>query len=284
MRPGDGIDHDAGPHLPWGWWMRTADMPNKGVVIVDEHGQQWSSLRHAFWSGRLRMGNDSPRLVDEMCEIILAILTCKAAGTAPPGEIVLDLYRANNAAARYHVYWLQAENLLQPGGTLEAGVTPEGASVARMLLVTRSPDLAKMPVGPAAIAAFGPPGSSTECDRDGFEAHSGPSAAFPFAIVRETRAHRHQVAMLHRDPEDVVPLARTIWSVTCPDIGTRDRIYGWLYDRMHRWSAWGTMARAHGAHALTQHLLALIASNPSFGRGADKAGTTSIAIDLDTRK
>jgi hypothetical protein len=279
MRPGDGIDHDASQDLPWGWWMRTADMPNKGVVIVDEHGQHWSSLRHAFWSGRLRMGNDSPRLVDEMCEIILAILTCKAAGTVPPGEIVLDLYRANNAAARYHVYWLQAEALLQPGGTLEAGVTPEGASVARMLLVTRSPDLAKMPVGPAAIAAFGPPGSSTECDRARFEEPSGPSATFPFAIVRETRGYRHQVAMLHRDPEDVVPLARTIWSVTCPDVTTRDRLYRWLYGRMHRWSAWGKIAQEHGAQALSQHLVALVMQDPAVARGTAEPASEDLPAD-----
>lgn len=273
MRPGANIAHD--PRLPWGHWMRTVNTLSQGVLIVDEHGQHWTSLRDALWRGRLNMGPYRQGLVDEECEIILAILTSKAAGTVPPGEVAIDLYRENTVAARYHVFWLQSENLVQPGGTLDAGVTPEGESVALMLLATRPPDLAVIPVGVNAIALFGSPGSTTECDRAIFEAADGLSASFPYAVVRETRFRRHEVSMLHRDPDDVIPLARTIWSVTCPNPATRDRIYGWMHDRMHRWTAWGEMAREHGAHALSQHLLALVAADPAFGMnigGADAPG------------
>lgn len=266
MTPGADIIHD--PCLPWGHWMRTVNTRTQGVVIVDEHGQHWTSLRDALWRGRLNMGPYRPGLVDEECEVILAILTSKAAGTVPPGEIALDLYRANSTAARYHVFWLQSAGLLQPGGTLEAGVTSEGASVALMLRATRPLDLAAIPVGASALAVFGPPGSPTECDRAIFEAANNLSASFPYAVVRETRFRRHDVSMLHRDPDDVIPLARTIWSVTCPDQATRDRIYGWMHDRMHRWTAWGEMAREHGALALSQHLLALVMQDPAFARRA----------------
>ncbi len=277
MTPGAGIAHD--PRLPWGHWMRTVNTRSQGVVIVDEHGQHWTSLRDAFWRGRLNMGPYRQGLVDEECEVILAILTSKAAGTVPPGEIALDLYRANSVAARYHVFWLQSAGLLQPGGTLEAGVTPEGASVALLLLATRPPSLAAIPVGDHAIAAFGPAGSTTECDRAAFEAADGISTHFPYAVVRETRFRRHEISMLHRDPEDVIPLARSIWSVTCPDMATRDRLYGWLHRRRHRWTAWGEMAQEHGAHALSQHLLALVAADPAFGMNVGGVDTAGIPRD-----
>ena len=278
MTPGAGIEHDA--RLPWGHWMRTNHVPNQGVVIVDEHGQHWNSLRNALWNGRLNIDSSNPHVLDEGCELILAILASKAAGRVPPDEIVISLYASNTAAFRFHIFWLEATGLLQPGsGLMEGGVTPEGASIALMLLVTRPSELAAVPIGAAAVRAFGPQGSPTECSRAAYAAGDGPSAAYPYAIVRETRVRRYEILMLHRDPEDVIPMARTIWTVTCPDPATRDRLFAWMHDRMDRWTAWGKMAKDHGSHALSQHLLALIASDNAFGHGSDKADPRSIAIE-----
>ena len=287
MTPGADIEHDA--RLPWGHWMRTVSTPGRDVVIVDEHGQHWSSLRHALWNGRLNARSSNPHVIGDGCEIILAMLESTAAGRVPPGEVIISLQAANATAFWYLVYWLQAAGLLQPGGgPMGAHVTPEGASVALMLLVTRPSELEAVPFGAAAVRAFGSPGSPTECSRVAFDAADGPSASYPYAIVRETRFRRHEIAMLHRDPEDAIPMARTIWSVSCPDAATRDRLFAWAHDRLDRWTAWGQMAKEHGAQVLSQHLLSLIASEPSFGRkdvepetSQDPSSTGAVSVGQD---
>lgn len=282
MIPGAEIRHD--PTLPWGHWMRTVKPRYQSVVIVDEHGQEWRTLRDAFWRGRLQMSTENSRIVDEGLELILAVMSSKTGARVPFGEDVVGLYGGNDRFYQWHTHWLQAVGLLERGpGPFGARATDEGASVVRLLLATRSPELATIPVGAEALRAFGPPDSPTECDRSTYEAADGPCAAYPYAIVREDRWRQYRFAMLHRDPDDVIPMARTIWTVTCPDGATRDRLYHWLYDRIYRWSAWGEIAKKSGSQALTQHLLALIASDPAFGRRADENRAPSIAIDLDAR-
>lgn len=282
MIPGADIRHD--PTLPWGHWMRTVKPRYQSVVIVDEHGQEWRTLRDAFWRGRLQMSTENSRIVDEGLELILAVMSSKTGARVPFGEDVVGLYGGNDRFYQWHTHWLQAVGLLEQGpGPFGARATSEGASVVRLLLATRPPELAAIPIGAEALRAFGPPDSPTECDRDTYEAADGPCAAYPYAVVREDRWRQYRVAMLHRDSHDVIPMARTIWTVTCPDRATRDRLYHWLYGRMYRWSAWGEMAKKSGSQALTQHLLALIASDPAFGRRADENPAPSIAIDLDAR-
>ena len=264
MTPGSDIEHNAS--LAWGHWMRTVKTPHHGIVIIDEHNQEWRSVRSAFWCGRLNMSADSDRIVDESLELMLAVLISKGGRTVPFGEDVDGLFDGGDRFYRHFIYWLQATNLLgkASGGPFGAGTTAEGASVVRMLIATRPPELANIPVGPSAIAAFGPQDASNECNRTGFEVGGGAVSDFPYAIVRERRFRRHMVSLLYRNPEDGVPMARTIWSTTCADQASRDRLHKWLHDRMHRWSQWGEIARRSGAHALSQHLIAAIAAEPTF--------------------
>ncbi len=283
MTPGADIAHDAS--LAWGHWMRTVQTPRQGIVVVDEHNQEWRSIRSAFWCGRLNMSADNDRIVDENLELMLAVLISKCGARVPFGEDVDGLFDGDDRFYRWFVYWLQSAGLLErvPNGPFGAPTTAEGASVVRMLLATRPPELVNIPVGASAIAAFGPQNASNECDRASFEVGEGTIGEFPYAIVREQRFRRHMVSLLYRNPEDGVPMARTIWSTTCADQASRDRLHRWLHDRMHRWSSWGEIARRSGAHALSQHLIAAIAAEPTWG-SAPVEDDPDITIDHAAHK
>ncbi|WP_138995777.1 hypothetical protein [Sphingomonas sp. PAMC 26621] len=97
--------------------------------------------------------------------------------------------------------------------------------------------------------------------------------------MRETGFRRHEILMLHRDPEDVIPMARTIWTVTCPNPATRDRLLRWLQDRMDRWTGWGEMAMDHCAHAPSQHVLALVMQDPGMARPTVGLPTEGLTAD-----
>lgn len=256
---GQNIAHDGA--LAWGWWMRTVGRPNGGTVIVDEHGQEWRNMREALWAGRLGMSLDNPVIVEEGLELLLAVLASRSRGIVGPVEMSAAAF-GNDRFYRLWTYWILSTGLVELRGTLripsDAVVSAEGASVIRMLVVTRSPELAAVPIGRQALKLFGEQGSTTECDRDRFDAAEASLQRFPFAMVREDRFGQHLVAMLHRDRDDPIPMARTIWSIACPDAVSRDRLHRWMHDRLDRWSQWGELVGQKGPHALTQHLLALI--------------------------
>ncbi|MHC9419173.1 hypothetical protein ACYZX9_11330 [Sphingomonas citri] len=255
---GDTIEHDAS--RPWGWWMRTVGTPFGGVVIVDEHGRQWQSLREALWGGRLELSLDRHQHMEEGLELLLAVLASSSRGIVGPVEQLHALFAGMGRFARFYSYWLHSTGLVANRSALamDLQVTAEGASVLRMLAATRPPKLAAVPIGPLALAAFGAPGSSSECTRARFNAMEGMSRRLVYAFVREEPWRRPTISLLHRNHDDTVPLARTIWSAPFHDEASRDRVFGWMYERLDRWTVWGELVRAKGAHALTQELLSLV--------------------------
>lgn len=257
---GQNIKHDGA--LVWGWWMRTVGKPNGGTVIVDEHGHEWRNMREAFWAGRLGMSLDNPVIVDEGLELLLAVLASRSRGVVGPVETTWSIFDGHDRFYRLWTYWLLSTGLVElvsnRKSPFDAKVSAEGASVIRMLVATRSPELAAVPIGKDALALFGEQGSTTECDRDRFGAAEAALQRFPYAMVREDRFGQHLVAMLHRDLEDPIPISRTVWSLVCPDGASRDQLHRWMHDRLDRWSHWGELVREKGPHALTQHLLVLI--------------------------
>lgn len=272
------IKHDGA--LAWGWWMRIAGRPNVGAVIVDENGREWRNMRDALWAGRLGMSLDNPVIVNEGLELLLAMLASRSRGIVPPVENSIAIFNGDARFYRVWTYWLVSTGLVELTGSLrapfDAAVSAEGASVIRMLVATRSPELAAVPIGKDAMALFGQQGSTTECDRDRFDAAAAALRRFPFAMVREERFGQHLIAMLHRDVEDPIPLARTIWSLACPDAASRDRLHRWMHDRVDRWSNWGEIVISKGPHSFTQHLLALIVvgeTMPTTPPGQQPTGT-----------
>ena len=256
---GQNIIHDGA--LAWGWWMRTVGKPNGGTVIVDEHGQEWRNMREALWAGRLGMSLDNPVIVEEGLELLLAMLASRSRGIVGSVEMSAAAF-GDDRFFRFWTYWLLSTGLVDLGDRMhipfDAKVSAEGACVIRMLVATRSPELAAVPIGTDAMAFFGEQGSTNECDRDRFDAAEAALRRFPYAMVREDRFGQHLVAMLHRALDDPIPMARTIWSLACPNAASRDRVHLWMHDRLDRWSQWGEMVAREGTHALTQHLLTLI--------------------------
>ena len=218
-------------------------------------------MREALWAGRLGMSLDNPVIVEEGLELLLAVLASRSRGIVGPVEMSAAAF-GNDRFYRLWTYWSLSTGLVALGDRMripfDAMVSAEGASVIRMLVATRSPELAAVPIGKEALRLFGEQGSTTECDRDRFDAAESSLRRFPYAMVRENRFGQHLVAMLHRNLDDPIPMARTIWSFACPDAVSRDRLHRWMHDRLDRWSHWGEIVTRKGPHALTQHLLTLI--------------------------
>lgn len=55
-----------------------------------------------------------------------------------------------------------------------------------------------------------------------------------------------------------IPTRNVAWSPTCTDAGSRDDLFAWLAERVHRWDDWGELAYRKGANALAGHLLSVI--------------------------
>jgi hypothetical protein len=278
---GASIRHDA--NLAWGWWLRTVSSPGWGVVIVDEDGREWQSVRQAFWAGRLGMSLDSEAVVNEGLELLLAMLASRSRDIVGPVETGAALFGGDPRFYRLWTYWLVSTGLAEAGRMrtpFEATVTHEGASVIRMLVATRPPELADIAIGKDAMALFGAQGSTTECDRERFDAAEAALRRFRFAVIREDLFGQHMVEMLHRDLRDPIPMVRTIWTVVCSDAGSRDRLHLWMHDRSDRWSAWGELVLQKGPHFLTQLLLELLNANAPSGppTSGDRPTGTHLAI------
>ncbi|GAA0671730.1 hypothetical protein FHT00_001847 [Sphingomonas insulae] len=258
-------DYAYSPELPWGCWMRIATGVG-GVTVIDQHGRTWESLRHAFWAGRLRMSTSSPRVMNEQLELMLAAFASKRHGIVSTDERAHSVFGGDHVFMRFWWYWMYAEGLVEGGfrrDPLDADLSAEGVAVLRMLAVTRPVELNAVPVGRAAVEFLGTPGALDECDRAKFEAAEASARLLPLVIVRETAFGTAGISLLHRDPNDVIPVARTIWHIRFPDAQLRDRLFLWMADRSDRWTAWGELVLREGAPALTQHLMTLLFADRS---------------------
>ena len=249
-----------GSDRPWGWHLRSATKRNGSVVILDEEGNQFESVRDIFWRKRLGMSDSDPRIRDEQLEFILAVLASKRQDVIGTAETIHSLFYGSSEHYRFYFYWLYSIGLTAGGigDPLAAGLSEEGMAVLRMLAATRPLSVAAIPVGTEGIAAFGPPDTDAECSREKFKALEGKARRLPFVFVRERLFQEPTISLLHRNPRDPIPMARTLWSMPFHDEASRDRMYLWLHGRLDRWTGLGEVARREGANALTQQLLALI--------------------------
>ncbi len=269
-------DWRHGSEQPWGWHLRTAER-NGTLHFLDEAGRAYPSIRDLFWQSRLGMSNYNPRIQNEQLELMLAALASLSRDMVGMNESIHTLFADNDRYYRFYNYWLHAEGLLQSHTVdpLGATLSDEGAAVLKMLAATRPLALAAIPIGPAAVADFGPPKTGSECDRAKFEALEGKAKRLPFAFVREELFHEPSISLLHRDMRDPIPVARTLWTMPFLDEVSRDRMYLWMHGRLDRWTAWGEVAKDNGAPALTQALLALLMLEPGCA-GDASAGVVPV--------
>ena len=261
--------------LPWGWWMRVS---TNG--LEDGDGSVWPDVRTAFWEGRL--GMRSGHLDREQQELLLRVLQSLAAGWLGPGEGRHDLFGGDMMFWRFYMCWLGSIGMLEVPGhatapALGAGLSEEGRAALLMLRATRLPAFTDLPM--AALVDAMLRGMWTGAD----DAREAALRAFERGVTplfnlfaRERVGRAHLVTLTGIDPRDRMPTRRVNWSVSFLDERSRDDLFGWLAERVHRWDDWGGLARDRGASALTEHLLALLVASPiRTGASSGTAGSST---------
>jgi hypothetical protein len=253
--------HDHDPALPWGHWLRLkAGSPS--MLLVDEEGREWRSLREAFFHGQLGFAVAAGRFREAELERILAFLLASDRNRVggPAIHSTIDLCGNSDELWRFYILWLTAQGLLGNRYTSDAlagELTDEGRAVAKMLLATRPTDLAAF--HPGVEAFLYAEGKTKEIDRPAFQRPDQGVAHLTHVFVRE-RLHDHPaISLIFRDLGGRIPLIRTLWVQTFTTEACRDGYFEWMSERIDRWNAWGEMAYRKGAALLTQHLLATLA-------------------------
>jgi hypothetical protein len=258
--------------LPWGHWLRMK--PSGGeMILIDEDGCEWESVRDAFFHGKLGFKATSAHFREVELERMLAYLLGASGpfGTSGLQSRGGDLFQ-DVAFSFFYRHWLGANGLMEQDPRTQvqdAQLTPEGRSVAKMLLATRPPGLAGLHPGVETLLFA--EGRVEEVSRASFEKGNQDVAQMRYAFVRERIGRQPSISLVHRDASLRMPLVRTIWTQTFPDERSRDAYYVWMSGQLERWNAWGDIAYRSGASALTQHLLSLLASEmadrPNRGPG-----------------
>lgn len=247
---GDGIDHD----LPWGWWLRA-----HGGKLQDEHGRLWSSVRDAFWQGRL--GFPAVHFAPEQHELLLRTLLALRRRWLSGAESRHDLFNGDMMIWRFYMCWLASIGMLDMTvgrEALEAPLSAEGRAVLLMLQATREPEWEQIPIDQLLDAVV----YSRNEEQDERERRL-------VAFERETQLRRHQFARERVGRSHVItltsvavdarmPTRRVTWSQAFVDPNTRDDLYAWLAERVDCWESWGEMAYRKGADAFSSHLLSVV--------------------------
>ncbi len=261
------------PNLPWGYWLH-ADGGHH-PLLIDGDGRRWSSVREAFWVGRLGMRVRDDRAMAEQLERMTAVLAAMSRRVIGVTEDVHDLFKGDAEYKRFYDLWLMREGLVasdqadnshfSDGGR---HVSSEGIAVLVMLASTRDPAVRFIPAGRAAMDTITPP-ETAEAERAAWLDRVEEFAKrLPFRFVRKDLSGKPTVALIGDGLGENVPIRRTIWMQTFADTDGRDLFHVWLASRLDRWEAWGETAMSEGAPILTQHLFALYVADPTLGERA----------------
>lgn len=266
------LDEEAAM-LPWGHWLRMK--PGAGeMILIDEDGREWRSVREAFFHGMLGFNDVTPHFREIELERMLVYLL-GASGPFGVSDIpsrVGELFQ-DSTFGSFYKHWLGSHGLMQKDRRThvqDAWVTRKGRSVAKMLLATRPPGLAALHPGIDSLLVAG--GRVKEVDRTSFERGDDGVEHMRYAFVRERLGRQPSISLVHRDPSLRMPLVRTIWTQTFADESSRDAYHVWMSGRPERWNAWGEIAYRSGAATLTRHLLSLLASEMAVRSDLDREG------------
>ncbi|MFD1787511.1 hypothetical protein ACFSC3_08000 [Sphingomonas floccifaciens] len=251
------------PELPWGYWLRVQSVRGAPVFVDDQTGEQWRTLRSAFWKGRLGMQADDKEPPPEHLELVHAVLATRArrAYVQEPEEVA-DLFSGSRLFRGIIYDWMFAAGLLGRSGDpgIETLVTPEGWSALAMLHATR----------PYSMRQRRPSGMTV---RDLLEVGLGPeereerlarvertAMTWDVCFMRQMDAGRPSVILTRRG-DGPVPLKQTVWALAFETELARDNFFEWICFRMDRWDAWSEIAGNSSAKELTHKLLSVMASS-----------------------
>lgn len=235
----------------------TSDIPGQ-PPLVDDDGREWSSVREAFWVGRLGLPwiySNSANNIMEFIASYLAILDGRFVG---PEERIRDIFLGDGHLDQFFRAYLLAAGLVNE---TDGRPTPEGRAVLLMLIATRTREDAEEEVGLDWIIA-----------NRTVSGHSERREAVEQVGRRERlasrMAHRFATDTIGGDPvvkliglriTREIPVRSTLWTMSWPDGNryARDRFYLWLLERIDRWDDWSEMVTRQGARALTEHFMKL---------------------------
>ena len=252
-----GYGNGRHPDLPWGYWLTSISEIHGEPPLIDEEGNQWNSVREAFWSGRLGMPDFSYRWVDAMLGFMMSYLAVHDGRFVAKEERVRDIFLGDGHLEQFFCAFMVATGLMGR----EQKLTSEGNAVLLMLIATRSDDETQDDLGLDWISA-----------NRGFMPHQVRKEAAEMVEERGIVASRlrNRFAVDHIDGcpvvklisfkiTDEIPLRSTIWSMSWEDGDrhARDCFYLWLLERIDRWDDWTAMVYRFGVRALTEHLMKL---------------------------
>ncbi len=242
--------------MPWGWWLRVVD-----GRLQDPEGNKWSSVRDAFWRGRL--GFPETHIALEQHELLLRVLMSIDRPFGDGVERNHDLFGGDMAAWRFYMCWLHSVGLTSPTTgqwSFNGPLSPEGRSVLAMLQATRDPGHAVLSFSAVLEAVRAAGRTAADFDREqSLRLFERGVVRLQFLFAREMLAGRPVVTLTGLG-DGRMPLRRVIWSLSFPVEDVRDNFFAWLAQRVDRWEDWGGMAYRKGADALTTHLLGLFAA------------------------
>ncbi len=269
----DGKEYGDGRHpdLPWGYWLTSIGDVHGEPPLVDEDGKQWSSVREAFWCGRLGFPDFHYRWAKAVLGFMMSYLAVHDRRFIQQEERIQDIFLGDGHLEQFFLVFMVTAGFMESN----QGLTGEGHAVLLMLIATRSEDDSHDDVGLDWISA-----------NRSFVSHQERRKAADMVAEREIAASRmkNRFAADHIDDCPVVklisfqitneiPLRSTIWSMSWEngDRHARDCFYLWLLERIDRWDDWTEMVERQGTRALTEHLMKMAFAD----RFAGAAGATA---------
>ena len=240
--------------LPWGWWLRAGP-----GGFQDECGRTWRSVRDAFWEGEL--GFPPAHFAEEQHELMLRVMT--AIGTDWHGvkEHTHDVFGGDMMFWRFHQCWLASIGMVETSpweSPLDAPLSALGRSVLMMLQATREPEFERLPMAAVVAAVTADRGFDAEARERALAAFEREVGFRRHVFARETIGTNHLVTLTGIRVGARMPTRKVAWSQSFADARSRDDLFAWLAERVHRWDDWGELAHHQGAKALTSHLLSVI--------------------------
>lgn len=257
----------------WGGHL-VIDHHYSGMPFGDAEGNRFSTLREAFWRGRLNMPGYGTSVAEEILETMQAALAAKAFHNVPGKNEATDIYDGSSRFFRFVTHWIQAEGLSlvseKDGSPFDGEISEDGKSVLLMLDATRPADRALLRAGRTSIAALAAAVEAATVDRDRIETLETISAGWPSRFVRVEIGGKPAISLRCRPNQLKVPINRTVWSLSFMEEHSRDVMFEWICDHVDRWDDWAEKAYRSGGAELTRRMLVMMAMDANQARASTK--------------
>lgn len=135
-----------------------------------------------------------------------------------------------------------------------------------MLQATREPEFERLPMAAVVAAVSASAGSDAESRERALITFEQQVGFRRHLFARENLGRRYLVTLTGLKVGARMPTRNIAWSQSFADANSRDDLFAWLAERVHRWDDWGEMAYRKGASALTSHLLSVIVGADGLAR------------------